>query len=104
MSNALLLKEKQTNLEHEFRALCKEERMLQAVYNKVLRIKDDGQGAWWCALDRWYAEIKPALSKYVGWGAWLPAMRTSEKYDVVYGYLLSLLPPCRGKCPCGGGE
>lgn len=66
------------------------------LFVKVHKIKeeDDAESPF-CANRVWYREIKPQLSRLIGWDAKNPKVKDDRCYDAAYHTLYRLLPNCR---------
>src|SRR5215472_1761839 len=86
----------------EFEKLCAIEPRLAALLERARAVKDDPAKPSFCANHIWYEELKPELTRLVGWRRKdNPALGTPRAYDISYQIIYDVLPACRD-CACWG--
>src|SRR5215208_2067079 len=84
--------------------LVEVEPRLRALERDVQTVADKG-GPSFCANAIWYGYLDPEfgfkerMTRYMGWIAEVPELRSIEAYDLAYEHLYDLLPDCRN-CTC----
>lgn len=80
-----------------FEQLCEHEPRLRTLEQEIQNLQADSPH--WCANNVWYRDFEGRFNFLVGWHAVNPVLNSEVAYNVAFGHLYGLMPPCKD-CAC----